>query len=100
MVQRLAVIGTGLIGASIGLAAKRRGAGDVNGYDLDAGALEVAAERGAIDAVAASLEEAVAGADLAVVAAPIAQLPREVEAVLAATGDGCTVTDVGSTKIA
>src|SRR6266516_3087864 len=100
MVQRLAVIGTGLIGASVGLAAKRAGVAHVEGYDLDAGATAIAAERGAVDGVASSLAEAVSGSDLAVVAAPIAELPREVAAVLAASGDSTTVTDVGSTKAA
>jgi prephenate dehydrogenase len=100
VVQRLAIIGTGLIGASVGLAAKRAGAEHVSGYDLDERVAEVARERAALDDVAGSLAEAVADADLAVVCAPIAQLSREVATVLDASGDGCTVTDVGSTKSA
>src|SRR6266542_3214664 len=95
--MRLAIIGTGLIGASVGLAAKRNGT-DVSGFDLDAQALAVAAERGAVDRPAASLEDAVAGAELAVVAVPVSRLAAEVEAVLAAAPAGCTVTDAGSTK--
>jgi len=35
MVERLAVIGTGLIGASIGLAARKAGVADVRGWDVD-----------------------------------------------------------------
>jgi prephenate dehydrogenase len=97
-VPRLALVGTGLIGASVGIAAKRAGAERVAGFDPDRGALEVAAERGAVDEAAASLEEALDGAELAVVAAPVAQLAREVAAVLAASREACTVTDVGSTK--
>jgi prephenate dehydrogenase len=93
---RLAVVGTGLIGASVGLAAQRTGA-RVAGWDVDPRALRVAAERGAVEA-APSLEAALAGAELAVVAAPIAALPGQVAAVLAATGEETTVTDVGSTK--
>jgi prephenate dehydrogenase len=62
--------------------------------------VEVAREREAIDHAAGSLEEALDGAELAVVAAPVAQLAREVKAVLAAAPEGCTVTDVGSTKAA
>jgi prephenate dehydrogenase len=93
---RIAIVGTGLIGASVGLAAQRGGA-SVAGWDVDPGALGVAAERGAVEA-AGSVEEALDGAELAVVAAPIAALPAQVAAVLAATGDGTTVTDVGSTK--
>ncbi len=89
------MIGTGLIGASVALAARRRG-DDVRGYDPDPAALATAAERGAVEP-ASSLEEAVAEAELVVVAAPIAQLPAQVAAVLEATDDA-TVTDVGSTK--
>src|SRR6185503_4642423 len=47
---------------------------------------------------AGSLEEALRGADLAVVAAPIGALPEQVIAVLGASGEETTVTDVGSTK--
>jgi prephenate dehydrogenase len=96
-VQRLAIVGTGLIGASVGLAARAAGVSDVRGWDIDPEALAVAAEREAVEP-AGSLEDALAGAELAVVAAPVAQLPAEVGAVLAASGDGTTVTDVGSTK--
>jgi prephenate dehydrogenase len=95
---RLAIIGTGLIGASIGLAAKRAGVERVAGWDVDPRALEMASERGAVDDAAGSLAEAVAGAELAVVAAPVATLAAEVEATLAASEEPCTVTDVGSTK--
>ena len=95
--MRLAIIGTGLIGASVGLAARSAGVADVRGWDVDAEALAVAAERGAV-AAAGSLAEAVAEADLAVVAAPVAALPAQIAAVLEASGNGTTVTDVGSTK--
>src|SRR5918992_618645 len=95
--RRLAIVGTGLIGASIGLAAKRAGVEHVSGYDADPEALAVAAERGALDAAAASIVEAVEDAELAVVATPVASLGAQVESVLAAA-DGATVTDVGSTK--
>jgi len=96
-VQRLAIVGTGLIGASVGLAARAAGVDEVRGWDVDPDALLVAAEREAVEP-AASLAEAVDGAELAVVAAPVAQLPLEVANVLAASGNGTTVTDVGSTK--
>ncbi|TML26414.1 MAG: prephenate dehydrogenase/arogenate dehydrogenase family protein [Actinobacteria bacterium] len=95
--QRLAIVGTGLIGASVGLAARAAGVDEVRGWDVDPDALSVAAGREAVEP-AASLEEAVADAELAVVAAPVAQLPLEVANVLAASGNGTTVTDVGSTK--
>jgi prephenate dehydrogenase len=94
----LAVVGTGLIGASVGLAAKRAGVAHVAGYDPDPGSLAVAAERGALDEPAESLPAALEGAELAVVAAPVAAVPAAVAAVLGASGATCTVTDVGSTK--
>ncbi len=97
--MRVAIVGTGLIGASVGLAAKRGGA-TVVGYDADRAVADVAAERGAVDEVAGSLEEALAAAELAVVGVPVGQLPAEVRAVLAASDERCTVTDVGSTKAA
>ncbi|MET0562838.1 MAG: prephenate dehydrogenase/arogenate dehydrogenase family protein, partial [Gaiellaceae bacterium] len=97
--RRLAIVGTGLIGASVALAAKRAGVvKEVAGFDPDEAALGAAADRGAVDERAPSLEAAVAGAELAVVAAPVAQLAAQVQAVLGATTDETTVTDVGSTK--
>ena len=95
--RTLAVVGTGLIGASVGLAARASGVEEVRGWDLDPDALRVAAEREAVEP-ADTLEEAVADAELAIVAAPVAALPTQVAAVLAASGDGTTVSDVGSTK--
>jgi prephenate dehydrogenase len=98
MSTRFAVVGTGLIGASIGLAARAGGA-TVLGWDPDPESLALAGEVGAVEPVA-SLEAALAAAELAVVAAPISVLPTTVREVLAAAGDDTTVTDVGSTKAA
>jgi prephenate dehydrogenase len=98
MVSRLAIVGTGLIGASVGLAARRAGVEHVAGWDPDARALATAAERGAVSVAGGTLADAVEGADLAVVAAPVAMLSAEVASTLAASPEACTVTDVGSTK--
>jgi len=95
--MRLAVVGTGLIGASAGFAAQRASLGEVVGWDEDAATLEIAAARGAVSP-AASLVEAVGEADLAFVAVPVAVLPSAVREVLASAPPGCTVTDAGSTK--
>ena len=95
---RLAVVGTGLMGASVALAAKRAGAASVAGFDADERALAGAVERGAVDAACASVAEAVAGADLVVVAVPVAVLADVVAAVVVEAGSQSTVTDVGSTK--
>lgn len=95
--KRLALVGTGLMGASVGLAAKRAGVEWVGGYDVDEAAAAVAQERGAIDEIR-GLDELLAEADLAVVAAPVTVLPPLVGDVLARAPEGCAVTDVGSTK--
>jgi prephenate dehydrogenase len=92
---RVSVIGTGLMGTSVALAARARG-DDVAGFDVDPDVLERAAARAELQP-AASLEAAVSRAELVVVAAPIAQLPATVAAALEATTDA-TVTDIGSTK--
>ena len=94
-VERLGIIGTGLIGASVGLAAKRAGVAHVAGYDFDEANARGAEERGAVDAVAGTPEEAL-DADLAVVAVPVIALQSVLRDALRA-GDA-TVTDVGSTK--
>jgi prephenate dehydrogenase len=95
--RTLAVVGTGLIGASVALAARRAGVERVTGWDPDAAHLRTAAERGAVEA-AADLAGALGGAELAVVAAPVASLPSQVRAVLEGSVPSTTVTDVGSTK--
>ncbi len=96
-IDTLAVIGTGLIGASAALAAREAGVARVQGWDPDPEALAVAQERGAVTA-AESMPAALAGAGLALVAAPVAGLPGLVREVLDAAPDDCVVTDVGSTK--
>ena len=97
--MRIAVLGVGLIGGSVGLAARRFVAGaEVVGYGRDAARLERARELGAIDAAAGSLEEALDGAAVCFACAPVGALPDQVDAALAAAGDDCVVTDVGSTK--
>jgi prephenate dehydrogenase len=99
-VDRLAIVGTGLIGASVGLAAKRAGVQEVAGWDADPGFLALAAERGAVDRAAENVADAVAEAELALVATPVAALRDGIEAVLDGADEGCTVSDVGSTKAA
>ena len=96
--MRIAVIGVGLIGGSIGLAARSRAGAEVCGYDPDEFVRERARELGAIDTAAMSLAEAVNGAEIVFVATPVGVLERTVAAALEAAGPGCVVSDVGSTK--
>jgi prephenate dehydrogenase len=96
---RIAVLGVGLIGGSIGLAAREHVAGaEVVGFGRDPERLRSALDRGAINRAAGSLEEAVEGAELCFVCAPVGALPELVRAALDASGEDTLVTDVGSTK--
>ncbi|HWF75303.1 MAG TPA: prephenate dehydrogenase/arogenate dehydrogenase family protein [Solirubrobacteraceae bacterium] len=92
------MIGVGLIGGSISLAARERLGAEVVGYDSSPPALAAALERGAVDRTAPSIAEAVRGADLVFVAVPVGRLPEAVGAALAAASPDCVVSDVGSTK--
>jgi prephenate dehydrogenase len=96
--MKIAVLGVGLIGGSIGLAARGRLRCEVVGYDPDPAVAELALDEGAIDAAGSSVEEACDGADVVFCAAPVSRLPALAAAALAACGPGAVVTDVGSTK--
>jgi prephenate dehydrogenase len=96
---RIAVLGVGLIGGSIGLAVRERlDSAEVAGFDPAPGVLDVARERGAVDLAAASVADAVGGADACFVCAPVGALADLVAEALASADAGCVVTDVGSTK--
>jgi prephenate dehydrogenase len=147
---RIAVLGVGLIGGSIGLAAKRAGEGraagteargaaaeqsellgrgaaleraagapaatispaapgergspaggralEVRGYDPDRAVRESALALGAIDRQANGIAEALEGADVVFVAAPVGAIPQVVRLALDHAAPDCVVSDVGSTK--
>ena len=95
---RIAVIGVGLIGGSIALAARERIGAEVVGYDSSPPALAAALERGAVDRTAPSIAEAVHDRDAVFVAVPVGRISEAVGAALAAAPPDCVVSDVGSTK--
>ena len=96
--MKIAVLGVGLIGGSIGLAARRRLDAEVVGWGRSPERLQRALELGAIDRAADSLAEACEGADLVFCCAPVAALPGQAREALAAAGPETAITDVGSTK--
>jgi prephenate dehydrogenase len=97
--MKVAVLGVGLIGGSIGLAAKECVEDvEVVGFGRSPERLERARGLGAIDRVAGSLEEALDGASVCFCCAPVGALDDQIAAALAAAGEDCVVTDVGSTK--
>jgi len=96
---RIAVLGVGLIGGSIGLAARARVTGaEVTGFGRSAERLETALRLGAIDRAAGSLEEAVEDAEAVFCCAPVSALSAQIAGALAAAPADCVVTDVGSVK--
>ncbi|HEY2477459.1 MAG TPA: prephenate dehydrogenase/arogenate dehydrogenase family protein [Solirubrobacterales bacterium] len=98
MAPRIAVLGVGLIGGSIGLAARERLGAEVAGFDPDPATREAALAAGAADTAADSVAAAVEGAEVVFCAAPVGRLPELAAAALAAAGPDTAVTDVGSTK--
>jgi prephenate dehydrogenase len=92
-IERVAVLGTGLMGTSVAMAAARVGA-TVTGWDADPATTTRAAAIGGF-VLAASLEEVVEDADLVVVCTPIPTIAPVVAAALAAT-TAAIVTEVGS----
>jgi len=98
--RRVLIVGTGLIGASVGLALKANGfAGTVLGWDARAAELEAARTMGAVDEALASREDVVAAdADVVVLAMPVMAILDWMQRLAPALGEGVLVTDVGSTK--
>lgn len=98
--ERVTIIGTGLIGGSIGLAlkaAKLTGL-EVVGFDEDHGTLGAARRAGAVDRGAPNLREAVHDAKLVIVAVPPLAVRQVFEDIAAHLGEGAIVTDTASTK--
>ena len=97
-IQRISILGVGLIGGSLGLSWKKyRPSLSVMGYDRP-DILERALARGAIDETADQPEEAVTQADLVVVSVRLSAMPALLELIAPHLPDGCVVTDVGSVK--
>lgn len=95
--KTVAVIGTGLIGASIGLAARKRGY-SVIGWDVHASALRRAKARGALDLIARSLRAAVESAQIVVLAAPLDVVLEQMPEVFDRAQPGALIMDVAGVK--
>jgi prephenate dehydrogenase len=96
--MRLAVLGVGLIGGSVALAARERLGAEVTGYDDSPEALERALQLGALTCARSTVPGAVADAEAVFVAVPVGRLSQLVGEALAAAPQDCVITDVGSTK--
>jgi prephenate dehydrogenase len=99
LIERLAVIGTGLIGGSLARALRAAGTcGYIIGQDIDRDRLEQAHGLGIIDERAPDLRTAVAGADAVVVAVPIGAIRVVFAGIRPGLPTRTLVTDVGSVK--
>jgi chorismate mutase len=97
-VNRVAIVGLGQIGGSLGLALGHAGGWHRVGFDSRASARRAALELGAVDETARSLAAACAGAALAVVAVPVDMLPRVLAAAAAVLPGGAVLLDTGSAR--
>ncbi len=97
-IHQITIVGTGLIGGSLGLALRPAGfSGTIVGCDKPA-VIEIAETRGAIDRGEADLERAIAGSDVIVLATPVGCILSQLEAIAPLVAPDTLITDTGSTK--
>ena len=97
--HQMAIVGVGLIGGSLALAARKAGLVEtVIGIDTDPDHRRVALEMGMVDRASGRLDEGLAAADLVVLAVPVAQIVFLLPQVGEHVGGACVLTDVGSVK--
>ena len=98
-IARVAVIGLGLIGGSVGLAMRDMQPGiATTGWDADSAVRERAAARGLVATVCDSIAEAVGEADLVILCVPVGAMGYAAEAIAPHLQPGTIVSDVGSSK--
>lgn len=99
MVETLALIGTGMIGGSIGLAYKKAGhVKRIIGYDTNPESLEASKALGICDSIEYKLEDAIKEADLVVFSMPVHAIAEEILRAAKSAKEGVVFTDTGSTK--
>jgi prephenate dehydrogenase len=99
MIERIAILGTGLLGTSVGLALRAAGfRGSIVGWNRGVEGAEIALNAGAIDSIAADGLEAAREAQVTVLAVPIYATLDWMEKLAGVLGPEHLVTDVGSTK--
>src|SRR5690349_9167763 len=98
-VERISILGVGLLGGSVGMAVKAGGAKcEVVGYGHRLSTLSRAVEIGAIDRATSDVREAVEGADLILLCTPVGVFESLIMEMGDAVGRAAVVSDVGSTK--
>ncbi|MES2151083.1 MAG: prephenate dehydrogenase/arogenate dehydrogenase family protein [Pseudomonadota bacterium] len=99
MLNKVVIFGVGLIGGSFALALRQAGAArHIVGMGRSPAVMARALELGIVDEVGASIAEAMRGADLVLIATPVAQTASILKALLPSLEQGTVITDAGSTK--
>lgn len=99
MIEKLAIIGVGLIGSSLSLALREAGkVGQVVGFGRNQANLKKGIEIGVLDSYGDSIESTVRGADVVVAAVPLGVMHSVFTEIDAAAHPAMVITDVGSTK--
>ncbi len=97
--NRVAIVGVGLLGGSVGLALKARGLCEkVVGLGRSRASIEAGLKAGAIDEAVDEFPEAAAGADLIVVSTPVGSIAGIIAEMESSLEEKCVITDVGSVK--
>lgn len=99
MFKKIAIVGVGLIGGSVGLAArKKRLAKEIVGVCRREVSRRKAVKYGTVDRATLNLDEGLRGADLVVVATPVGKIAGKVKDIINRAENKMIVTDAGSTK--
>ncbi len=99
MIERIAILGTGLLGTSVGLALRAAGfKGSIVGWNRGAEGAQLALAAGAIDSIATDPLEAARASQVVLLAVPIYATLDFMEKLAPVLGSEHLVTDVGSTK--
>lgn len=98
-IDRVAIIGLGLLGGSIGLALRERAPGIITtGFDANPHVRKVAEERGLVGTVCSSPAEAVSAADLVILCVPVGAMRDAATSIAEALPQDTIISDVGSSK--
>lgn len=99
MIERIAIMGTGLLGTSVGLALRAAGyRGELTGWNRSAAGAQAALAMKAVDVIASDPLEAARGSQVTVLAVPIYATLDFMEKLAGVLGPEQLLTDVGSTK--
>ena len=99
MFDKVAIVGVGLMGASVARALRVNGvARHIVGSDVNGAARRTAVELGIVDAASESPAEAAAGADIVVVCSPLGTYDSIAEAIGPVAAPGAIISDIGSVK--